>query len=306
MLALVKGDAARYVHTDIPTRPAARAEHPGLVRDEKTDAAGLTHRQERALDVLGKVLGVEVRFADALTDVRGRKAQARYADGVITLALDAADPFMPTAIHETVHRIRELSEIDYDYLKSFVIENMNSHNYSDDQSAKARLYGEDADLTEETVADAFGRILGDEATLRQFVRENSTTAQRFFDALNDLLDRVKAALRGESVETRTLTPEQRAVYSDLAGKLDTMLKLYGDALENVRESEGTEQSYEGKSLINDGEIYTYDFLTSQKPMRTTELPSVDSVRDGNGDVDTSAVVEQGMKNARTVGTERDG
>ena len=125
LLALVKGDAARYVHTDIPTRPAARAEHPGLVRDEKTDAAGLTHRQERALDVLGKVLGVEVRFADALTDVRGRKAQARYADGVITLALDAADPFMATAVHETVHRIRELSEGDYDYLKNFVIDNMN-------------------------------------------------------------------------------------------------------------------------------------------------------------------------------------
>ena len=66
------------------------------------------------------------------------------------------------------------------------------------------------------------------------------------------------------------------------------------------------QQYEGKSMTEDGEIYSYDFLTALPDMRVTTLPDVSAVRNSDGKVDTGKVVTAGMKNARSAGAERDG
>ncbi len=79
-------------------------------------------------------------------------------------------------------------------------------------------------------------------------------------------------------------------------------ELQGLSLPTPEEGKG----YEGRSLTEDGEIYTYDFLTSQPDMRVVQLPELDSVRNAEGRVDTAKVVAEGLKNARSVGTERDG
>lgn len=68
----------------------------------------------------------------------------------------------------------------------------------------------------------------------------------------------------------------------------------------------TNEAYKGINLAEDGTAYTYDFLTAQPDMNVTTLPEVDAVRGENNRVDTAKVVQQGMKNARAVGTERDG
>ena len=67
-----------------------------------------------------------------------------------------------------------------------------------------------------------------------------------------------------------------------------------------------ERQYEGVNLAEDGSVYTYEFLTSLPDMSVTMLPPVDAVRGNDERVDTAKVVRAGMKNARTVGTERDG
>lgn len=68
----------------------------------------------------------------------------------------------------------------------------------------------------------------------------------------------------------------------------------------------TNEAYKGINLAEDGTAYTYDFLTAQPDMNVTTLPEVNAVRGENNRVDTAKVVQQGMKNARAVGTERDG
>ena len=68
----------------------------------------------------------------------------------------------------------------------------------------------------------------------------------------------------------------------------------------------TNEAYKGINLAEDGTAYTYDFLTAQPDMNVTTLPEVDAVRGENNRVDTEKVVQQGMKNARAMGTERDG
>ena len=64
--------------------------------------------------------------------------------------------------------------------------------------------------------------------------------------------------------------------------------------------------YQGIDLSKDGRVYTYDFLTALPDMNVTVLPEVNEVRGKDGRVDTAEVVREGMKNARAVGTERDG
>ena len=67
-----------------------------------------------------------------------------------------------------------------------------------------------------------------------------------------------------------------------------------------------ESGYEGVSLSNDSRIYTYDFLSAQPDMDVVRLPEMSYIRDTAGKIDTGKVVEEGMKNALSVGTERDG
>ena len=70
--------------------------------------------------------------------------------------------------------------------------------------------------------------------------------------------------------------------------------------------EAKERQYEGVNLAKDGSVYTYEFLTSLPDMSVTMLPAVDAVRGNDERVDTAKVVRAGMKNASTIGTERDG
>ncbi len=65
--------------------------------------------------------------------------------------------------------------------------------------------------------------------------------------------------------------------------------------------------YDGVNMAEDSKIYSYDFLTSLPDMKTVNLPDVSEVRNSfDNRVDTYDVVEQGIKNARSVGTEREG
>lgn len=67
-----------------------------------------------------------------------------------------------------------------------------------------------------------------------------------------------------------------------------------------------QKSYENVNLAEDSNVYSYQFLTSQPDMQIVTLPEVDSVRDSDGKIDTAKVVEAGMKNALSVGTEKAG
>ena len=106
-----------------PAQAAYFGSESGLVRDEFWKRAYLSSRDSRRMDALGKVLGVQIRFAETVADGR---ANARYENGVITLALDAKDPVLTSVIHESVHRIREISPESYDALSGFVQNHMST------------------------------------------------------------------------------------------------------------------------------------------------------------------------------------
>ena len=213
---------------------------PGLVQDAVYQRAHLSSTTRDALDALGRALGVEVRMAEDLGDVN-----ATYENGVITLSLRAGDPVMTSAIHEAVHRVREAAPEAYDTLESFVRRAMSEGQLEYNVKLREALYGtENADyLTEEVVADAFGRMLNERSILDRFTREHRSTAQKLRDALRDIVNAVRRLLGGQN---KRLTQSQRESFSDLENRLSAMEALFGDALEkagNGAESSGEARRY---------------------------------------------------------------
>lgn len=201
----------------------------GLVRDENYKKAHLSSKTRDSLDALAKAIGVKVQFAQTVADGR---ANGQYADGIITLALNAKDPVRTVFVHEAVHRIREIAPEAYQTLADYVRANMTAEGFASVLRTRSDLYktGDVDALTEEAVADAFGRILGDEKILHQFARDNRSTAEKVLDALRDIVNAIKRVLNGQAVH---LTKEQRAAFRDLKGKSEEMVAALQSAIRDV-------------------------------------------------------------------------
>ncbi len=210
-------------------------EKSGLVKDDSWKKAHLSSKTNRTLDALGKTLGVEIRFADTVEDGR---ANAQYKDGVITLALDAEDPVLTSVTHEAVHRIRETSPEAYNALVEFLQGNMSEAGMDFNLGIREQLYGtEDVSvLTEETAADAFARMVGNEDFANRFVEDNRNAAQKFADVLRDIINSIQRALNHQNLN---LSENQKRAFSDLEGKVSEMEQLFTDALNRSAESKNT-------------------------------------------------------------------
>ena len=91
-----------------------------------------------------------------------------------------------------------------------------------------------------------------------------------------------------------------------------------DATRRTQDSDGNEKaarrggkrasidrySYRGKSMTENSEIYSYDFLTHQPDMKVVELPTLSEVQTG-GRVDRTHAVEMGMQNLQEYGRRLD-
>ena len=209
-------------------------EKAGLVKDDSWKKAHLSSKTNRTLDALGKALGVQIKFAETVAD---GQANAQYGNGVITLALDAKDPVLTSVVHEAVHRIRETSPEAYNTLAEFVQQTMTAEGLDFNLSERARLYGTEnvSDLTEEMVADAFGRVLGNEDAVASLVQEHRNVAQKVMDVLQDIVNAVKRVLNHQNLE---LTAEQRAAFQDLEGRMGEMERLFSDALKKAEAQNG--------------------------------------------------------------------
>lgn len=141
-------------------------------------------------------------------------------------------------------------------------------------------------IEEEFFADAYAGI-----------NAFGANADRFTEVVKEEVDQLymgKLRNQENGTEEPTGPPEEKFSYED---REELSLQTLEDE---------TESDYEGRSLINDPEIYTYEFLTAQPPMKPVELPDVADVRDSQGRIDPAKVVQNGMKNALSVGTEKAG
>ena len=60
--------------------------------------------------------------------------------------------------------------------------------------------------------------------------------------------------------------------------------------------------YDGKVLYENGEVYSYDFMTALDPMVVATMPSLSSVKE-NGKISADKAVQLGLENAKKIGRE---
>ena len=154
---------------------------------------------------------------------------------------------------------------------------------------RKRLLGEGKITKEmiESYVDAYAGIYGDDTDA--YVEEIIADAYAGMNRTDYGTNKLRADVKMEVGQWQKKTGSARAPPAKMSAAKDQ-----------------TTKNYQGVNLAEDGSVYSYDFLTSLPDMDITMLPEVDAVRGADNRVDTAKVVQEGMKNARAVGTERDG
>lgn len=302
----------------------------GNVTLAAVNTAGLTRKQTASIDVARKVAeatGVNVVFFESQTGEDGKYLgmNGAYRDGTIYLDVNAGKnsvgigetAILKTMAHELTHFIQQNSG-QYEALKAFVANHVLESGDSIERLARQKLDNDSTgELTmdgamDEVVADACEMMLRNTEAVQRLANENRSLAEKIRDWIGDFVKKLRAAFKGD-----------RATHDEARAMLDRMVelqKLWDDALvdaaktraakENTAGDGGVQeqarQAYENKNLAEDSEVYNYGFLTSLPDMRITRLPEVPMIRDTGGKVNSAVVITEGMKNARSVGGERDG
>lgn len=302
----------------------------GNVTLAAVNTAGLTRKQTASIDVARKVAeatGVNVVFFESQTGEDGKYLgmNGAYRDGTIYLDVNAGKnsvgigdtAILKTMAHELTHFIQRNSG-QYEALKSFVANHVLESGDSIERLARQKLDNDSTgELTmdgamDEVVADACEMMLRNTEAVQRLANENRSLAEKIRDWIGDFVKKLRAAFKGD-----------RATHDEARAMLDRMVelqKLWDDALVDAAKTmaakentagdgsvqEQARQAYENKNLAEDSEVYDYDFLTSLPDMRITRLPEVPMIRDTGGKVNSAVVITEGMKNARSVGGERDG
>ena len=222
--------AAEYAGQNDAAR-AAQAKYFGesamLVRDKAFKKAHLSSRTAMRLDALAKVLGVKIRFAE---EVNNGLSNAAYGDGEMVIALDTQDPLNTAVIHEAIHRLRETNPKLYNELSTFIQTNLSTDRYLRSILERMDRY-QNSDLgylTEEMVADAFGRIMNDGKLLDRYVQDNRTGAEKLRDLLQDIVNAVRRVLNQQNLK---LSREQKAEFQELEKQYSAMAQKLTKALD---------------------------------------------------------------------------
>ena len=302
----------------------------GNVTLAAVNTAGLTRKQTASIDVARKVAeatGVNVVFFESQTGEDGKYLgmNGAYRDGTIYLDVNAGKnnvdtgetAILKTMSHELTHFIQQNSG-QYEALKEFVTNHVLESGDSIERLARQKLDNDSTgEMTmdgamDEVVADACEMMLRNTEAVQRLANENRSLAEKIRDWIGDFVKKLRAAFKGD-----------HATHDEARAMLDRMVelqKLWDDALVDAAKTkaakentagdgsvqEQARQAYENKNLAEDSEVYNYGFLTSLPDMRITRLPEVPMIRDTGGKVNSAVVITEGMKNARSVGGERDG
>ena len=161
------------------------------------------------------------------------------------------------------------------------------------------------------------KILGDGHFIRRLVVEQGSVAEKILLRLTELKESLSRMTSKDAKSLHRAVVKAEGLYLkavEEAGYRFEGGKFVGSEEEEVKESykvvDETEVSepykdFEIEDYYQNGEMYTYNFLTSQAPMNKVLLPELHSLQK-EGLIDKSIVVSKGMENALTEGKDVEG
>lgn len=244
----------------------------GLTQNAISKEMKLSSKTKRGLHALGMSTGAEVKFADEVKDADGNSVNAQYDPntGTITIAKNTENPLKVAAVHEIVHRVRNVAPEAYASLESFVVNGMKNEKFLGSYYARGKLYGlkDASSITEEVVADAFGELLENEDLMKDYIRQNTKHAQRILNAIRDILDKIKSF-----ITRNNLSKKDYGEFSDLAKRLDTAKILFENAIKQVNEKVTNEAKLAENGIgvdENTNAVYSRGFMPGMNGVASAE------------------------------------
>lgn len=253
--------------------------------------------------------GKGVTYVMGRIQIRHSDGTVGYARGVITgdrIIIQADNlrvPMEQIADHEAYHaKVDATSRALNEEIRRHIIETFSEEQYRAVLETYVKQLRCVYNLTEARTVEEYEEtmnIIEEEIFADAYAGINafSAGADQFTGAVNERMDQLymgKIRNQDNGTEEPTGPPADRFSYEDQQRhSLPT-------------QDDEAASDYEGRSLINDPELYTYSFMTAQSPMKPVELPPVTDIRDAQGKIDTAKVVRNGIKNTLSVGSERDG
>ena len=183
----------------------------GKFYDSRTSEGKAVDDQTTAvLKQFAKVFNVDIELVDTIPDSKGRSiANGYYANGKVVLAADSDNPLMTVLKHEVTHHLQKTSPKQYKAFKDYVMKAyyQNSQEVMNaeiqrriDLAALNNVTLTRAAAMDEIVADATESFLTDRDSIDALVRENRNLAETVLDAIRDVLRKIEAAMKGESLK----------------------------------------------------------------------------------------------------------
>lgn len=193
-----QNDAARStVSEQSGVRDVAINAQRGLSSDDTTarNTAAWSDELRGTVDALGRKLGVRVVVDDTF---EGVSANGYYdaKTNEIHLAKDSENPVLQVVRHEATHRMQQLSPKEYRAFRDYAVRMAGEDAVEEKRQAYSRgdvLLSEE-EAMDEIAAETAEKLLTDETAISDFIRENRTAAQKFYDALRSVVQKVREAL----------------------------------------------------------------------------------------------------------------
>lgn len=273
---------------------------PGFRKNEWSPK--ISNKQIRALDAIGKKLGVEITIGAPTGNAPGAY-NGYYENGRIVIAQDAEDPLEVVLSHEVTHRMKETAPAEYAKFVEIAVNA--SQKLSDaDKAELIKEYkesygfeGKDADAKaiDEITADYTRKLVHDVSLFRNLVNADRNVAQRFIDSVREFIAKVKSTFSKDKSKADTASIEKYgATVSELEEAVKTweqMVKATETAVKSgeaeIENTAETEQGGERKNSFKKAQLEiieknnpapnTYQtWIRSEGDIRTLEEAVADS------------------------------
>lgn len=242
----------------------------GVIENEYAAAVDTTERA--AIDYLAKSLGVKVELVPTVAEGR---ANGSIRDGVMQIALDAADaenPVSVIAMHEFTHRLQQLAPAEYRGFRDYAVQQMLASEFAGETAqtlAERYVERHGGSLTteqafDEIAADYSQRLLTDRAAAEGFIRDDRSRAQKFFDTLKSLIKDLTAYIEGLAGKAKVYADER-------LGDLKKGYEMWRDAFKAADQEVKTRRA-DGEAVQNAGENGTTE--TQAAPTRYSLNPDL--------------------------------
>lgn len=173
--------------------------------------------EAKRIDASTRLLGARVGMVESLG-----KANGQINDDMILLSKDMTNPLMFTAGHEITHRVQTLAPDAYrefrDLNKDILAPRAERVLETYQKNGMTITYERALD---EAAADYAGDLLNDGELLDEFIernRENKTLLQRFWEALRNLIQKIKDKLTGQEKAQMETAEKKLSEALDAAAK----------------------------------------------------------------------------------------